>query len=56
MPRYKEGELKEGQHKGFAFVQFFDRKEGEKAMAKLNGHGYDSLILNVSWAQPRAPA
>jgi len=53
MPKYKEGD-KEGCHKGFAFVQFADKKDAEKAIAKLNGHGYDSLILNVSWAQPKA--
>ncbi|CAD7923370.1 unnamed protein product [Amoebophrya sp. A120] len=53
MPRHKEGE-KEGMHKGFAFVQFRDRKDGERAIKQLNGHGYDSLILQVGWAQPKA--
>ena len=54
MPRHKEGE-REGMHKGFAFVSFRDRKVAEAAMKKLHGHGYDSLILSISWAQPRAP-
>lgn len=53
MPRHKEGE-KEGMHKGFAFVSFRERSDAERAMAKLNGHGYDSLILSVTWAAPRA--
>eukprot|EP00392_Amoebophrya_sp_AT5.2_P009815 g9843.t1 len=52
MPRHKEGE-REGMHKGFAFVQFRDRKDGDRAIKQLNGHGYDSLILQVSWAQPK---
>ncbi|CAD7930217.1 unnamed protein product [Amoebophrya sp. A25] len=54
MPRHKEGDPKEGQHKGFAFIQFRERKDGERAIKQLNGHGYDSLILQVSWAQPKA--
>eukprot|EP00392_Amoebophrya_sp_AT5.2_P017214 g17542.t1 len=59
MPRHKEGE-REGMHNysskkciGFAFVQYRDRKDGDKAIKQLNGHGYDSLILQVSWAQPK---
>jgi hypothetical protein len=27
------------------------RKDAEKALAKMNGHGYDSLILSVSWSR-----
>ena len=26
------------------------------AIAKLNGHGYDNLILHVEFAKPRDPA
>lgn len=54
LAKHREGE-KAGQSKGFAFVTFRDRKDAEKSMAKLNGHGYDSLILQVSWAKPRDP-
>eukprot|EP00400_MALV-I_sp_L67-5_P000013 gene13-658_t len=39
--------------KGFAFVTFYRRNEAERAIEKLNGHGYDNLILNVSFAKPR---
>ncbi|KAL4062671.1 eukaryotic translation initiation factor 3 subunit G-domain-containing protein [Scleroderma citrinum] len=39
--------------KGFAFVSFDDRLNAQKAMEKLNGKGYDNLILSVQWSQPR---
>lgn len=52
LARHREGE-KEGQSKGFAFVTYAERKDAEAAMKKLNGHGYDNLILQVYWAQPR---
>ncbi|KAF8480398.1 translation initiation factor 3, RNA-binding subunit [Russula ochroleuca] len=42
-----------GVGKGFAFVSFEDRAVAQRAMEKMNGHGYDSLILNVQWSQPR---
>lgn len=53
LARYRDGE-KEGQSKGFAFVTYAERKDAEAAMKKLHGHGYDNLILQVYWAQPRA--
>ncbi|KAJ3020716.1 translation initiation factor eIF3 subunit g [Thoreauomyces humboldtii] len=37
--------------KGFAFVSFYHRDDAEKAMDKLNGFGYDNLILRVEWAK-----
>jgi len=40
--------------KGFAFVTYYHRDEAQKAIDKLNGHGYDNLILQVQWAKPRA--
>jgi RNA recognition motif-containing protein len=40
-----------GESKGFGFVSFEMRKDAEKALAKMNGHGYDSLILSVSWSR-----
>jgi len=39
--------------KGFAFVSFEDRANAQKALEKMNGYGYDSLILSVQWSQPR---
>ena len=42
-----------GAGKGFAFVSFEDRNVAQKAMEKVNGKGYDNLILSVQWSQPR---
>jgi translation initiation factor 3 subunit G len=37
--------------KGFGFVSFESKKVAEVALAKMNGRGYDSLILSVSWSR-----
>ncbi|KAI0915611.1 hypothetical protein AcW1_001486 [Taiwanofungus camphoratus] len=42
-----------GAGKGFAFVSFEDRALAQKAMERTHGRGYDNLILNVQWSQPR---
>lgn len=42
-----------GESRGFGFVNFVHREDGEKAIKKLNGYGYDNLILSVDWAAPR---
>ncbi|PFH46747.1 hypothetical protein AMATHDRAFT_69212 [Amanita thiersii Skay4041] len=42
-----------GAGKGFAFVSFEDRANAERALEKVNGKGYDNLILSVQWSQPR---
>ncbi|KAF9447555.1 translation initiation factor 3, RNA-binding subunit [Macrolepiota fuliginosa MF-IS2] len=42
-----------GVGKGFAFVSFEDRATAQRAMEKVHGRGYDNLILNVQWSQPR---
>ncbi|CAL0314042.1 unnamed protein product [Lupinus luteus] len=39
--------------RGFGFVNFVNREEAQRAINKLNGYGYDSLILRVEWATPR---
>jgi len=41
-----------GQCKGFAFVNYYNKADAEKAIATLNGFGYDHLILSVEWAKP----
>ena len=41
-----------GQCKGFAFVHYYKKDDATKAIATLNGFGYDHLILNVEWAKP----
>ena len=40
------------QSRGFAFINFYDREDAARAIAALDGHGYDHLILSVSWANP----
>jgi len=39
--------------RGFAFVNFLSRDDGARAIEKLDGYGYDNLILHVEWAKPR---
>jgi len=41
-----------GQCKGFAFVNYYKKEDASKAIATLNGFGYDHLILSVEWAKP----
>lgn len=38
--------------KSFAYIHFKFRNDAAKAIQKLNGHGYDHLILNVDWSKP----
>jgi len=40
--------------KGFAFITYYTRQDAQKAIDKLNGHGYDNLIMQVMWAKPKA--
>lgn len=42
-----------GLSRGFAFVTYYQREDAQKAIDKLNGHGYDNLILQVQWAKPK---
>mmetsp|Transcript_23786 Transcript_23786/g.94325 ORF Transcript_23786/g.94325 Transcript_23786/m.94325 type:complete len:85 (-) Transcript_23786:422-676(-) len=38
--------------RGFAFVSYVRREDAARAMAALQGHGYDHLILKIEWARP----
>lgn len=40
-----------GVGKGFAFVSYEEKSHAQKAMDKMHGRGYDSLILNVQWSR-----
>lgn len=40
------------QSRGFAFVTFLDKSDAQRAMDKLDGYGYDHLILKLEWAKP----
>ncbi|XP_050376121.1 uncharacterized protein LOC126793596 [Argentina anserina] len=42
--------------RGFGFVNFDNKEHGQRAIDKLNGYGYDNLILRVEWATPRPRA
>ncbi|KAI4339177.1 hypothetical protein MLD38_024144 [Melastoma candidum] len=42
-----------GLSRGFGFVNFVNKEDAERAISKLNGYGYDNLILRVEWATPR---
>lgn len=43
-----------GECKGYAFVSFTDRDHADTARQKVDGRGYNNLILSVNWSQPRA--
>ncbi|XP_011035238.1 PREDICTED: eukaryotic translation initiation factor 3 subunit G-like [Populus euphratica] len=45
---------KTGVSRGFGFVNFVSKEDAERAINKLNGYGYDNLILRVEWATPRS--
>lgn len=51
---YVAVDQKTGVSRGFGFVNFVSRGDAERAINKLNGYGYDNLILRVEWATPRA--
>lgn len=44
-----------GESKGFAFVAFQSSSDAAKCIERLNGYGYDHLILSVEWSKPKEP-
>ena len=36
-------------------MSFVHREDAQRAMDKLQGHGYAHLILRLEWAKPSAP-
>ena len=40
-----------GVGKGYAFVSFEDRATAARALERVNGMGYDNLILNCQWSR-----
>ena len=42
-----------GASRGFAFISYLSRESAQMAIDKLNGYGYDNLILHVEFSKPR---
>lgn len=40
-----------GASKGFAYIHFKNKMDAQAAITKLNGYGYDHLILSVDWSK-----
>lgn len=40
--------------RGFAYIAFARREDAEVAMNRLQGYGYDHLIIKIEWAKPGA--
>jgi len=38
--------------KGFAYISYYRSEDAEVAFSKLQGYGYDHLILRLEWAKP----
>ncbi|CAG9769462.1 unnamed protein product [Ceutorhynchus assimilis] len=39
--------------KGFAYIHFKYKRDAAQVIARLDGHGYDHLILSVDWSRPQ---
>lgn len=44
-----------GESKGFAFVAFNNVADAARCIERLDGYGYDHLILSVEWSKPKEP-
>lgn len=44
-----------GESKGFAFVAFVNASDAARCIDRLDGYGYDHLILSVEWSKPKEP-
>lgn len=38
--------------RGFAYIAYANHEDAEKAMNRLQGYGYDHLIIKLEWAKP----
>ena len=48
---YLSRDRRTGMCKGFAFVSYETREEAERAL-RVNGHGYQNLIMRVEMSEP----
>lgn len=53
---YLAKEKTTGLCRGFAYIHFKSKEDARIAINKLNGYGYDHLILKVDWSKPNTPA
>ena len=37
--------------RGFAYIAYVNKQDAERAMERLQGYGYDHLVLKLEWAQ-----
>ncbi|ERN06686.1 hypothetical protein AMTR_s00058p00204390 [Amborella trichopoda] len=51
---YVAVDQKTGMSRGFGFVTFVNKEDAQRAINKLDGYGYDNLILRVEWSTPKA--
>ncbi|XP_065215064.1 eukaryotic translation initiation factor 3 subunit G-1-like [Planococcus citri] len=49
---YLAKEKSTGLCRGFAYIHFKSKTDAHVAINKLNGYGYDHLILKVDWSKP----
>ena len=52
LPKLEDPKTGEKVPRGFAYIAFARRDDAERAMVRLQGHGYDHLILKIEWAKP----
>ena len=43
----------QSENRGFAFIDFFDKKDAEEALNAIDRHHYGYTVLSVEWAQPK---
>lgn len=49
--RVEPGGMVVKEPRGFAYIAFVNKQDAERAMERLQGHGYDHLLLKLEWAQ-----
>ena len=50
LPRVERDGVKEP--RGFAYIAFARKEDAEVALERLQGYGYDHLIIKIEWAKP----